>query len=34
MDASFSGLTGRLHYTLITLAATGFAWFMFSWNLA
>jgi hypothetical protein len=29
----FLGLTGRIHYTLVTLAAVGFVWFMSFWNL-
>jgi CubicO group peptidase (beta-lactamase class C family) len=29
----FWGLTGCIHYTLVTLAAVGFVWFMSFWNL-
>jgi hypothetical protein len=29
----FWGLTGRIHYTLVTLGAVGFVWFMYFWNL-
>ncbi len=29
----FWGLTGRIHYTLVTLAAVGFVWFMHFWNI-
>ena len=25
--------TGRLHYTLVALAGTGFVWFLYYWNL-
>lgn len=29
----FWGLIGRVHYTLVTLSAVGFVWFMYFWNL-
>lgn len=29
----FWSLTGRIHYTLVTLGAVGFVWFMYFWNL-
>jgi hypothetical protein len=29
----FWNLTGRIHYTLVTLSALGFVWFMYFWNI-
>jgi CubicO group peptidase (beta-lactamase class C family) len=29
----FWGLTGRIYYTLVTLSAFGFVWFMYFWNI-
>lgn len=29
----FWGLAGRIHYTLVTLGAFGFIWFMYFWNI-
>lgn len=29
----FWGLAGRIHYTLMTLGASGFVWFMYFWNI-
>jgi hypothetical protein len=30
---SYWGITGRLHYTLVTVAAVAFVWFLNYWNL-
>jgi len=30
---SYWGIVGRVYYTLVTLAAVGFVWFLNNWNL-